>query len=78
MFEVVALDEQVLNQAIDSEIKDFEDAIQFFSAIRAAASPRPLTKPGPTIPVELRGKTYPGDDLPIQTPAQFLASYFAE
>ena len=28
----VSLDQQIINQAIDSEITDFEDAIQVFSA----------------------------------------------
>ena len=36
VFKSVAPDEQILNQAIDSDIRDFEDAIQFFSAQRVA------------------------------------------
>jgi len=34
---VVTLNAQILNQAIDSSIPDFEDAIQFFSAIHVQA-----------------------------------------
>jgi predicted nucleic acid-binding protein len=37
IFSSVAPDQQILNQAIDSDIRDFEDAIQFFSAQRARA-----------------------------------------
>lgn len=37
VFRVVAPDEQIINQAIDSDFDDFEDAIQFHSAARAKA-----------------------------------------
>ena len=35
IFSGVAPDQQILNQAIDSDIDDFEDAIQFYSAVHA-------------------------------------------
>ena len=35
IFEVVALNSQIINQSIDCDISDFEDAIQYFSAIHA-------------------------------------------
>jgi predicted nucleic acid-binding protein len=54
-FSPVALDEQVLNQAIDARIKDFEDAIQYYSALRADADCIVTRNPEhflrPTIPV---------------------------
>ena len=37
IFNIVALDQQVINQAIDSDIADFEDAIQYFSAVHINA-----------------------------------------
>ncbi len=37
LFRVVPLDEQVLHSAMDSDFSDFEDAIQFFSAVRSGA-----------------------------------------
>ena len=37
VFISVAPDRRILNQAIDSDIDDFEDAIQFFSAVHAGA-----------------------------------------
>lgn len=38
IFKPVGLDEKILNQALDSPLGDFEDAIQFFSALYAGAS----------------------------------------
>lgn len=38
MFEVVAVDAQIINQAIDSKFADFEDAIQHACALRTGAS----------------------------------------
>jgi predicted nucleic acid-binding protein len=37
VFASVAPDQRILNQAIDSGIADFEDAIQFYSALHARA-----------------------------------------
>jgi predicted nucleic acid-binding protein len=36
-FKVVSLDEKIINQSIDADWNDFEDAIQFFSAIHCDA-----------------------------------------
>ena len=64
VFRPVDLDQQILNQAIDADMKDFEDAIQFFSAIRARAACLITRNP----------KHFPAGDIPIQTPAEFLAT----
>jgi predicted nucleic acid-binding protein len=37
VFEVVELDKQILQQALDSPVKDFEDAIQYHCAVRGKA-----------------------------------------
>jgi predicted nucleic acid-binding protein len=37
IFEAVPVDGQLLNQAIDAGLNDFEDAVQYFSALRAGA-----------------------------------------
>ena len=37
IFQVVAVDERILHLAIDDRIDDFEDAIQFHSAIQSRA-----------------------------------------
>lgn len=63
IFSSVAPDQQILNQAIDSEIRDFEDAIQFFSAQRASADYL-LTR---------NSADFPKTPLPILAPDEFLA-----
>ncbi len=66
-FTAVPLDEQTLMQAIDAGLKDFEDAIQFFSALKADAACLITRNPG----------DYPDGQLPIQTPGEFLALHGA-
>jgi len=64
-FSLVPFDSQITNQAIDSDIKDFEDAIQFFSALRCAAD----------VLITRNPKDFPDGDVAVQTPAQFLATH---
>ncbi|MCP4378972.1 MAG: PIN domain-containing protein [bacterium] len=66
IFSIVPLDSQITNQAIDSDIKDFEDAIQFFSALRVGADSL----------ITRNSRDFPSGDVSIQTPAEFLASHF--
>ncbi|MBI5723673.1 MAG: PIN domain-containing protein [Planctomycetes bacterium] len=66
IFSLVPLDAQIVNQAIDSDIADFEDAIQFFSALHADAAALITRNPG----------DFPGTGVAIQTPAEFLATNF--
>jgi hypothetical protein len=65
IFNLVPLDAQITNQSIDSDIKDFEDAIQFFSALRVEAK----------VLVTRNSKDFPEADLAIQTPMEFLATH---
>jgi predicted nucleic acid-binding protein len=37
VFETVSVDAQIINQAIDAEFRDFEEAIQYFCAVRSRA-----------------------------------------
>lgn len=37
LFEIVSVDRQVIDQAVDADMKDFEDAIQYFCAVRCRA-----------------------------------------
>ncbi len=67
VFRPVPLDEQILNQAIDAELKDFEDGIQLFSALRAGAACLITRNP----------RHFPDGDLAVQTPGEFLATHFA-
>jgi predicted nucleic acid-binding protein len=68
IFTPVPLSVQILNQAIDAGYADFEDAIQFHSAIHAAADCL-ITRDGDHLPAT---------DLPVISPAAFLASLPSE
>ena len=64
VFVPVAPDARILNQAMDSGMDDFEDAIQCFSAIRAGAAF--LVTRNPTHFRTVRG------GVPVLTPEEFL------
>jgi predicted nucleic acid-binding protein len=64
-FVPVACDEQVLHQAIDAGFKDFEDAVQYFSALRADAACLLTRDPD----------HFPSSGLTVLTPSEFLASH---
>jgi len=66
VFSLVPLDAQIVSQAVDSDIPDFEDAIQFFSALRVGAD----------VLVTRNSKDFPKTDVVIQTPAEFLMTHF--
>lgn len=68
-FRAVPLDDQVLNQAIDAGFQDLEDAIQYFSALRADAACF-LTRNAGDFP--------PSDELPVLSPTEFLAAHAFE
>ncbi len=61
-FKPVALDEQIINQAIDSKINDFEDAIQYFSALHTSVD----------FIVTRNVKHFPKSNIPALTPEEFL------
>ena len=63
VFTGVALSPRILNQAIDSDMADFEDAIQFYSAIHVGAEYL-LTR---------NVSDFPQDSLPVLTPEEFFA-----
>ncbi len=65
VFGPVSCDEQILHQAIDADFKDFEDAIQYFSAIRADAA----------CIVSRNPKHFSSSDIPVLTPAEFLTTH---
>ncbi len=55
VFEVVLVNNQILNQAIDIGMDDFEDAVQFFCALRSRSRylitriPKDFPKSGPIV-----------------------------
>jgi predicted nucleic acid-binding protein len=67
-FTIIPMDAQITNQAIDADMDDFEDATQFFSALRANA----------TTMVTRNAKHFPTDSIAIQTPTDFLTAHFPE
>jgi len=62
VFDSVAPDSKVINQAIDSQFGDFEDAVQFHSATRAKAQFLITRNP----------RDFPRSKLPVVTPEEFL------
>ena len=64
-FTPVPSDEQILTQAMDARFSDFEDAIQYFSALRADAVCLITRNPG----------HFPRSDLLVLSPADFLATH---
>ena len=68
IFSLVPFDVQITNQSIDADIRDFEDAVQFFSALRVDAVSL----------VTRNTRDYPTGHIAVQTPAEFLATYFVE
>jgi predicted nucleic acid-binding protein len=68
VFAAVPLDEQILNQATDAGFSDFEDAIQYFSALRADAEFL-LTR---------NVEHFPKGGLRALSPEEFLASHSFE
>jgi predicted nucleic acid-binding protein len=67
-FTPVALSVQILSQAIDAGFKDFEDAIQFHSAVHADAE----------CLITRDADHFPATDIPVLSPTGFLASLAPE
>ena len=65
IFDTVPLDQKILNRAIDGDFKDFEDAIQYHSAISASA----------ICLITRNKKDFKKSDIPILAPTEFLALY---
>ena len=63
VFTPVALDGQILNQAIAAGLRDFEDALQYHSAVHADAA----------CIVSRNPSHFPKSGIPVLTPAEFLA-----
>lgn len=64
-FTVAACTEQIVNQSINARLKDFEDALQFYSALHADAEYLITRNPG----------HFPPSDLSIISPQEFLATH---
>ena len=67
-FTTVPLDEKIINMSIDSEFADFEDAIQYFSAVRCDADSI----------ITRNKKDFKHSDVPVLSPDEFLSIYEQE
>jgi len=63
VFSIAPVEPHIIHQAIDCEMDDFEDAMQFYSATRVHASRLVTRDPA----------HFPKDALPILSPEEFLA-----
>ncbi len=64
VFRVAAVDEKVIDLSLASDFKDFEDAVQCYSAVNAKAD----------CLITRNKRDYVTDILPILTPEEFLAA----
>jgi len=63
VFRVAAVDEKVIDLSLASTFKDFEDAVQYYSALRVKAD----------CLITRNKNDYRVDRLPVMTPEEFLA-----
>lgn len=65
VFSVAAVDEKVIDLSLTADFKDFEDAVQYYSAIKVKADC-----------IITRNKDdYVNDKIPVLTPEEFLALF---
>ena len=67
VFRVAAVDEKVVDLSLASDFRDFEDAVQYYSAVHAKAD----------CLITRNKADYITDALPIMTPEEFLAAIAA-
>lgn len=65
IFEIVPLDARIIQQAMDSDMDDFEDAIQWFSAIRAGAESV----------VTRNAAHFPSGGIAVQSPRELIETH---
>lgn len=63
VFHVAAVDERVIDLSLTSNFRDFEDAVQYYSAVQIQADCFITRNKG----------DYKVDNLPVLTPEEFLA-----
>ncbi len=62
--EICELDEQIIEKALSSDFPDFEDSLQYFSALRTECD----------LVITRNGKDFRKSALPVMTPDEFLNS----
>ena len=63
---ITGVDERVVLDALTSDFKDLEDAIQYFSASQFGGIDAIITR---------NPKDFPNSEIPVFTPSEFLASF---
>jgi predicted nucleic acid-binding protein len=64
VFSIAAVDEKVIRLSLASDFKDFEDAVQYYSALQAGAD----------FVITRNKQDYKSDRIPVMTPEEFLAA----
>lgn len=64
VFSVAAVDQKVIDLSLTSDFKDFEDAVQYYSAVQVKAD----------CLITRNKDDYIDDKIPVLTPEEFLAS----
>jgi predicted nucleic acid-binding protein len=62
--EICDLDEQIIEKGLNSDFADFEDSLQYYSALKAGCS----------ILITRNGKDFKNSDIPIMTADEYLRS----
>ena len=62
--EICELDELIIEKGLNSDFSDFEDSLQYFSALRAECD----------IIITRNGKDFKKSQIPVMTPDEFLLS----
>ena len=65
--EVCSINEQIIEKGLNSEIKDFEDALQYFSALDSDCE----------VIITRNGKDFKDSILPVQTAEEFLNTFIS-
>lgn len=63
VFSIAAVDEKVIDLSLASDFRDFEDAVQYYSAIHARAG----------CVITRNKQDYKAEGIPVMTPEEFLA-----
>jgi len=64
VFSIASVDQKVIDLSLASDFKDFEDAVQYYSAVQAKAD----------CLITRNKDDYIDDKIPVLTPEEFLAS----
>lgn len=62
--EICELNEEIIHKALNSNFKDFEDAVQYFTALQSNSS----------IIITRNGKDFKNSTIPIMTAEEYLSS----